>query len=213
MILTSGDKIIYPSQGPCLIGSVVQRMVDDRLVMFHELHVLSGGGRLFVPIDNVPSIGIRPLLKQSEIPKLLDRLREPTKSADNWKERANDNLKRFASGSAFALAEVVASLTALSATRTLTSSDFKALEKAKRLLVCEISEVTGDTRSAAEVEVEKALRARKEKASPQRKCTTEPVKPRNGTRAHEPGDSPMPQEVAGEPQARKRRIRWPWERH
>jgi CarD family transcriptional regulator len=165
VILTAGSKVIYPSQGPCLIGAVVQRVVEDRLVLFHELRVLSGGGTLFVPPDSVRAIGIRPLLKKSKIPKLLDRLKEPTRSPDNWKERANNNIKRFASGSAFALAEVVASLTALSGTRTLTSTDYKALEKAKRLLVCEISEVTGETLSAVEGEVEEALRAGEEKGS------------------------------------------------
>jgi hypothetical protein len=47
----------------------------------------------FVPVDNIRVIGIRPLLKRSEIPKLLDRLKLPTRSAENYKQRTSDNLK------------------------------------------------------------------------------------------------------------------------
>jgi RNA polymerase-interacting CarD/CdnL/TRCF family regulator len=160
VILTSGNKIIYPTQGPCLVGAVVQKMVGDRPIMFQELLVLSNGGKVFIPIDNVSTVGVRPLVKKSEIPKLLDRLKEPTRSADNWKERARDNLRLMSSGSAFALAQIVKSLTELSETKTLTFGDFKTLEKAKHLLICEIAEVMGETKIAVEEEIDKALKAR-----------------------------------------------------
>ena len=117
MTLAIGNKVIYPCQGPCLIGAVVKRIVDDRPMMFYQLLPLNnGGGKLFVPVDNIETIGIRPLLKKSEIPKLLDRLKEPAQSADNRSQRTRDNLKLLTSGSAFALAELVESLTELSET-------------------------------------------------------------------------------------------------
>jgi RNA polymerase-interacting CarD/CdnL/TRCF family regulator len=72
-----------------------------------------------------------------------------------------DNLKLFASGSAFDLAEVVESLTELSETKTLSPRDKETLERARKLLVCEISEVTGKTKSAAGEQVDEALKMRK----------------------------------------------------
>src|SRR5689334_18169939 len=102
MRLTVGSKIVYPAQGPCLIGSLVQRVIGGEPQMFYQLIVLSeGGGSLFVPVDKVAAIGIRLLLEQSEIPRLLDQLMKPTKTADGWKQRTMNNLKLFASGSAF----------------------------------------------------------------------------------------------------------------
>ena len=65
------------------------------------------------------------------------------------------------SGSAFDLAEVVESLTELSTRKSLSFRESWTLERAKRLLVCEISEVTGETKSAAEEKVEQALKVRK----------------------------------------------------
>jgi RNA polymerase-interacting CarD/CdnL/TRCF family regulator len=157
--MTVGDKVIYPNQGPCVIGPVVKKSVDGTLVSFYQLVPLEGGGgEVFVPIDKSQAIGIRELLKKSEIPKLLGRFKQPSGSAGNWKQRAMNNAKLFASGSAFDLAEIVESLTELSETKTLSPGDRRALDRARKLLACEISEVTGETKSAAEEHIDKALK-------------------------------------------------------
>jgi len=170
VVLTVGEKIVYPYQGPCLIERVVKRIVDGQPTRFYHLAVLDdGGGRLFVPVDKAVPIGIRQLLERSEIPKLLGRLKKAGRTlkinstAKNWRQRTIDNLKMFSSGSAFDLAEIVESLTDLSETKSLSTREKWALERAKKLLVCEISEVMGEAKSAAEEQVDKALAARKEK--------------------------------------------------
>ena len=162
MTMTIGDKVIYPSQGPCVIGPVVKKSVDGRLVSFYQLAPLEGGGgEVFVPVDKAQATGLRQLLKRSEIPTLLGRFKKASGSTGNWKQRAMNNMKLFASGSAFDLAEIVESLTELSETKTLAPGDRYALDRARKLLVCEISEVTGETRSAAEEQMDKALKGRK----------------------------------------------------
>jgi len=165
--LAAGEKAIYPGVGPCLIGRVEKRIVDARIVMFYHLIVLDGSrGELFIPVEKAGPIGVRLMIKKSEIPTLLAHLRKSTKTADNWKQRANDNSKLFNSGSPFDLAEIVASLTELSDTRSLTVGESKTLGRARRLLVCEISEVMGETKTAAEEHVDQALRLRIEERGP-----------------------------------------------
>lgn len=160
--LTVGNKAIYPGQGPCLICSVVKKTVDSSVMMFYQMTVLDeSGGELFVPVDKARAIGVRLLMKKSEIAPLLTHLKKRTKAADNWKQRASDNSKLLTSGSPFDLAEVVASLTELSDTRTLTLGESGTLSKARRLLICEISEVMDQTKTAAELQVDKALTSRK----------------------------------------------------
>ncbi len=162
MILTVGNKVIYPSKGPCLIGPVVEKVIDGRPISFYPLAVLdNSGGALFIPVDNVRPPGVRELLEKSEIPKLLRHLRKAAVTAKNWKQRSMDNLKLLTSGSAFDLAEIVDSLTALGGTRVLSAHDVRTLDRAKKLLICEISEVTGETKSAAEEWVDKALKGQK----------------------------------------------------
>ena len=162
MRLAVGSKVTYPSLGPCIIGAVVNKMVAGRSVNFYQLTLLDeSGGELFVPVDKAQSSGLRLLLKRSEIPKLLGQLKQTVTTAKDWKQRANENTKRLLSGSAFDLAEVVESLTALGDTKELSFREERMLDKARKLLVCEISEVMSETRSAAEEQVDQALKARK----------------------------------------------------
>lgn len=162
MTLTLGKKVIYPSHGPCLVGPIVERLMADGPTSFYLLTPLDGAGsKLYLPVTRAEAVGIRALLKQAEIPRLLARLRQRGHVNKDWKQRAVDHLKLLASGSAFDLAEIVSSLTTRSALRQLSFSERRVLEKAKKLLVCEISEVIGEAREVAEQRVEKALIARK----------------------------------------------------
>jgi RNA polymerase-interacting CarD/CdnL/TRCF family regulator len=170
VLLSVGNKVSYPCQGPCLVAADVKRHVDGKLTEFHHLIVLNDrGGELYVPIDKVPAGGIRRLLERSEIPRLLDHLKKASRPAENWKQRNTENLKLFASGSAFDLAEIVDSLSELKETRVLSPSDRQTLERARKLLVCEISEVTGETKSAAEEKIDKALEPKRPIKKPGRK--------------------------------------------
>lgn len=129
---------------------------------FYHLALLDDShGGLFVPIGKVQTLGIRQLLEKSEIPKLLSRLKKAAAPAQNWKQRAISNLKLLTSGSAFDLAEVVESLTELNEMKALTPRDRQTLDRARKILICEISEVMGETKSAAEEQVDKALKGRK----------------------------------------------------
>ncbi len=159
MKLTVGNKVVYPCQGPCWICSIVEKVVGDKPKNFYQLALLDGSGvELFVPVDGIQTIGIRPLLKKSEISKLLSRLTMKAELAKDRKQRANETLKRFTSGSAFDLAEVVESLTELRKTKELTLRENWTLARARKLLICEISEVMGETKNAAEIQIDQALK-------------------------------------------------------
>src|SRR5215475_7240231 len=147
--LTSGNKVIYPYQGPCLIGPVIKKVIDGRPISFYQLALLDdSGGELFVPVEKVQAIGIRPLLSRSDIPKLLGLLTKPDGAAKDWKQRADDHFKLLTSGSAFDLAEIVKSLTGLGEEKALSFRESQTPEKARKLLIGEISEVMEETKSA-----------------------------------------------------------------
>ena len=163
MTLSIGSKMMYPSQGPCVIGSVVNKEVAGSPMSFYCLALLDdSGGELFVPVEKVRDVGLRPLLNRSEIPKLLGQLMKTSQIDSDWKQRARDNMKLLTSGSAFDVAEVVESLTELNERKPLSFRESQVLEKAKRLLVCEISEVLELTKTAAEEQINQALKAPKE---------------------------------------------------
>jgi RNA polymerase-interacting CarD/CdnL/TRCF family regulator len=162
MTLVVGDKVVYPSQGPCLIEAVVQKVIDGRPTSFYRFAILDGGGELFVPLDKVATLRLRQLMAKSEIPKLLGHLEKFSVVEKNWRQRDVDNARLLSSGSTFDLAEIVESLTDLSATKSLRPHDRQILERAKKILVCEIAEATGTTIDAASERVDEALKMRKQ---------------------------------------------------
>jgi len=166
--LKVGEKAVYPGLGPCRLGSIEQRVVNERTVMFYHLIVLDDdrAGELFIPVEKAEAIGVRSMMETSEIPRLLAHLKKTVKSAGTWKQRALENLKLFNSGSPFDLADIVASLTDLRCARSLTQGELRTLEKARRMLVCEISEVTGEERAAADEHIGQALAQRKDREEP-----------------------------------------------
>lgn len=170
MTLTSGGKIVYPSQGPCLVGPVVERNIAGTILRFYQLIVLDeAGGDLFVPLDKIFKVGIRPLLGKDEIPRLLAKLKKRKEPVDTWRERNLNNLKLVASGSAFDLAEVVTSLETLRKRKGLSFHESKMLEKARRLLVGEMSEVMGMSREDVEEQVDVAFGSGVERLDPVRR--------------------------------------------
>jgi CarD family transcriptional regulator, regulator of rRNA transcription len=166
MTFTIGNKVVYPSQGPCLIGAVVNKVVAGRSMDFYCLTRLDDNvDAVLVPIEKVGVLRIRQLMARSEVPKLLSHLENSVPAAKNWKQREIDNAKLLSSGSAFDLAEIVESLTELNEIKALSLRDRQTLDQAKKFLICEISEVMGEAKNASEDRLEKALKRKKNPAT------------------------------------------------
>ena len=168
MILNIGKTVVYPRQGPCRIGAVVDKVVGGTAISFYQLAVLDDSGdALFVPVDKVAAMGVRQLITKAEIPKLLSRLKEEAEAvkmpvtAVNWKQRIANHAKLLASGSAFDLAKIIKSLTEMNEIKALSPRDRQVLEKARRNLICEIAEVIGESKSAAGQRLDRALQVRR----------------------------------------------------
>jgi RNA polymerase-interacting CarD/CdnL/TRCF family regulator len=125
-----------------LIGALVEKEVAGRPTSFYRLALLDNSGdAVFVPVDKLSTLRIRQLMGKSEIPKLLGHLAKSVAVSKNWKQRDIDNAKLLSTGSAFDLAEIIESLTELNERRILSPRDRQKLDKARKFLICEISEV------------------------------------------------------------------------
>jgi RNA polymerase-interacting CarD/CdnL/TRCF family regulator len=170
MTLTVGDKVFFPGRGPCLIGGVVKKVVCGTSSRFYRLALLDdSGAEMFVPVAKSGDLHMRSLLARSEIPKLLAHLKtravvtKDPATGKNWRQRGLDNLKLFSSGSIFELAQMVESLTQLSATKSLAADERESLYRARKLLICEISEVLDESKTDAEARIDSALEPDKKK--------------------------------------------------
>lgn len=158
MTFSIGQKIVYPGRGPCRVGGVVEKVIGGQVGSYYRLVSLAEDcDAVFVPLNKVDGLGIRGLIAKSEISAILRHLALPSEQITNWKQRDFANLKRLSSGSAYDLAQVIESLTDLNERRPLAPREQQTLERARRWLICEISEVTGEPKSATAEYVDNAL--------------------------------------------------------
>jgi CarD family transcriptional regulator len=140
MELEIGQKVAYPGQGVCLVESVKKREIGATTINVYLLRVLSDNSTIMVPTANAKSVGIRPLISQKQCKCLIAKLSEDFESvSDNWKTRSRAFMDKLQSGDVFAAADVLKQLTYLSHEKRLSFREQTLLEKAKFLIVSEIT--------------------------------------------------------------------------
>ena len=107
-----------------------------------------------VPCNNVGSVGIRRVVRNGEVQKILDFLSvaDDLSTAD-WKDRFKENSDRMRTGSLFEVAGVLKSLIALHQSKPLSFREKKMLERARYLLVSELAM----SRNCEETKIEELL--------------------------------------------------------
>lgn len=158
MTLSIGRKVVYPGHGPCRVGAVVKKIIGGQLGSYYRLVSLAEtSDAVFVPVNKTDGLGIRRLITKSEVSRLLRHLALPPQRPTRWKEREYLNLKRWSSGSADDLARIIECLTELNERRPLAPGERNILDRARRLLICEISEATGENKQVTERYLDSAL--------------------------------------------------------
>ncbi len=93
-----------------------------------------------VPFHNVGTVGLRRVVKNGEIQKIIDFLTDG--ACDNnadWKDRFKENSERMRTGSLVEVAAVLKGLLVLSQDKPLSFREKKMLERARYLLVSELA--------------------------------------------------------------------------
>ena len=140
MQLTIGQKVAYPNQGVCLVEEIKKRVIGESSLIGYILRVLGDNSTIFVPTANAENVGIRPLISANQCKKLTDKLAEDFEAADcDWKARSREFTEKLHSGDVFEAADVFKKLMLLSFEKRLSFREQTMLEKAKFLVVSELS--------------------------------------------------------------------------
>jgi CarD family transcriptional regulator len=124
---------------------------------FYQLR-MANETTVFVPVDNVIGVGLRRAVSDAEVDRLFLLLGDgKIDSHQNWKGRFKDNSDRMRTGSIYDVVEVLKSLSHLSRSKSLSFREKRMLDRAKFLVVSEITEVLGEKTPQVEDRVEKAL--------------------------------------------------------
>jgi CarD family transcriptional regulator len=152
-----GDKVIYPNHGLGVIERIETKTIMGTTCGFYQLR-MAGETTVFVPVDNVDGVGLRRAITDDEVDRLFNLLGDGNiDSHQNWKGRFKDNSDRMRTGSIYDVVEVLKSLTFLSKSKSLSFREKRMLDRAKFLVVSEITEVMGEKVTEVEGRVETAL--------------------------------------------------------
>lgn len=140
MRLNIGQKVSYPSQGVCLVEGIQNKIIGSNSMNFYSLRVLSDNSTIFVPTANAEAVGIRPIICTSETERLMSSLEKDFEDVScDWKTRSREYAEKLQSGDVFAAADVLKKLTFLSHEKKLSFREQTLLDKAKFLIISEIT--------------------------------------------------------------------------
>jgi len=149
-----GDKVVYPNHGVGVIEQISSRSIGTSVEKFYLLNIKASSLKVMVPCNNAGSVGIRRVVRNGEVQKILDFLSiaEDLTTAD-WKDLFKENSDRMRTGSLFEVASVLKSLIALHQAKPLSFREKKMLERARYLLVSELAM----SRNCEETKIEELL--------------------------------------------------------
>jgi CarD family transcriptional regulator len=179
-----GDKVIYPNHGLGVVETIEEKTIMGTTCGFYMLRMASSDTTVLVPVDNIEGVGLRRAIGDNEIARLYTLLgNAKIDTHQNWKGRFKDNSDKMRSGSIQDAIDVLKNLTFLSRSKSLSFREKRMLDRAKFLVVSEISEVAQETSEAVEERVDRALeRCFAAKARAEARAKTAKASTRSGSR-------------------------------
>jgi len=140
MTFQIGEKVVYPNQGVGVIENISSRSFGTQCERFYLLRLTYSSMTVMVPFSNVGNIGLRKICKNTEINRILHFLAHgECFSIADWKVRFKENTDKMQSGSLIQAAEVLKTLLILQQDKPLSFREKKMLDRARHMLVTELS--------------------------------------------------------------------------
>jgi CarD family transcriptional regulator len=153
-----GDKVVYPNHGVGVIEQISSRTIGLNVQKFYLLKIKASSLKVEVPFNNVESVGLRPVVKNGEITKILTFLMDgKCDNHQDWKYRFKENSDKMRTGSLLEVAIVLKSLLLLAKEKPLSFREKKMLDRARYLLVTELAMVKNSEEPEIEDLLNKAL--------------------------------------------------------
>jgi CarD family transcriptional regulator len=153
-----GDKIIYPNQGLAVIEDIQQENLYGESFKIYHVRILANNTLVLVPCSNTAEIGIRKPVSEDSVEDIFKFLKNRhVDVTTDWKGRYKEHVSLMRSGTILDMASVLKSLSYLSLIKPLSFREKKMLEKAKELLVAEISEASSLPLSKIEQKISDTL--------------------------------------------------------
>lgn len=134
-----GDKIVYPMHGAGIIESIEEKEILGEKRRYYVMRMPIGEMKVMIPISSVSDIGIRKVIDEDGVTKVLTILQaKDSPMSTNWNRRYRSNMEKIKSGNVYELAEVVRNLSARDKEKGLSTGEKKMLDNARQILISEL---------------------------------------------------------------------------
>ncbi len=134
-----GDHVVYPHHGA---GKVLKK--EDMEVLgerreYLTIKILHNDMTVKVPTENAAIAGLRRVIDEETVKKVLDVLRaDVSEMPKNWNRRFKHNRDKIKTGDIYELAEVVRNLSLRESEKGLSTGEKQMFTRAKKILASEL---------------------------------------------------------------------------
>ena len=145
-----GDYLIYPMQGVGKVVNISKQEVLGKSRRYYVLEIENSRMKVLIPTDKINEVGVRPIIGQKEVKKVLRLLKKDEKDTEeDWKIRYQNNMLKIKSGNIYLIAEVCRNLSKRNQDKELSLMERRLYESAYQLITNEIAQSTAMSKEDA----------------------------------------------------------------
>jgi CarD family transcriptional regulator, regulator of rRNA transcription len=158
MTFDVGDKVVYPHHGAAIVERREVRAAFGEEKEYLVLRLAYGDLTLMVPSDNTEEVGLREVINDEEVEEVFAVLRKKdVRMPTNWSRRYKNHVEKLKSGDIYQVAEVVRNLSNRDKDKGLSAGEKRMLNRARQILVSELTFAIGVDEAEAEKKLDEAL--------------------------------------------------------
>jgi CarD family transcriptional regulator len=153
-----GDKVVYPHHGAATVERREFKEAFGEKKEYLVLRLAYGDLTLMVPSDNTDEVGLREVINDEEVEEVFAVLRKKdVRMPTNWSRRYKNHVEKLKSGDIYQVAEVVRNLSNRDKDKGLSAGEKRMLNRARQILVSELTFAIGVSEGEAEKKLDEAL--------------------------------------------------------
>lgn len=158
MSFNVGDRVVYPHHGAAIVEKKEVKEVFGEKQEYLVLRMAHGEMTVSVPADKAEEVGMRWPISGDDVEDLFEVLqRRDVREPANWSRRFKNHQEKLKSGDVYQVAEVVRNLALRDRAKGLSAGEKTLFNKARSVLVSELSFALDVSEDEALERVEGAL--------------------------------------------------------
>jgi CarD family transcriptional regulator len=140
MTFQIGERVVYPNHGVGTIENISTRSFGAQIERFYLLRLSANSLTVMVPFSHVSDVGLRRVTRTGDIAKVLEFLANgKCRQSADWKNRFKENSEKMRVGALLDISEVFKGLLIQQKEKPLSFREKKMLDRARHMLLTEVS--------------------------------------------------------------------------